>query len=158
MALHANQHDREDHQHQDVQRQDVEKGRLELEEERLDYGDMRFIEEIGDPHLLIVHGVIEGRDSVGHFGNKDYEQEDVRDIELPSATQHLGGGVDHTLFDEPAPVDQGRREAGDENENFCRVEKTKCLECKIAEDVLRNVINKDKDQRQASEEIQAEIA
>src|SRR5205807_1423536 len=54
MALHANQHDREDHQHQDVQRQDVEKGRLELEEERLDYGDMRFIEEIGDPHLLTV--------------------------------------------------------------------------------------------------------
>src|SRR5438105_15789637 len=97
MALHANQQDRQDHQHQDVQRQDVDEGRLELEEERLDYVDMRFIEEIGDPHLLIVHGVIEGRDSVGHFGSKDYEQEDVRDIELPCARQHLRGGVGHTL-------------------------------------------------------------
>src|SRR5438045_3787508 len=146
MALHANQHDREDHQHQDVQRQDVEESRLELEEERLDYGDVRFIEEIGDPHLLIVHGVIEGRDSVGHFGNEDHEQEDVRDVELPGAAQHLGGRVDDTLFDEPATVDEGRGEAGDENENFCRVEKAKCLQRKIAEDVFRNVINKDKDQ------------
>src|SRR5256885_16919468 len=117
MALHANQHDREDHQHQDVQRQDVEESRLELEEERLDYGDMRFIEEIGDPHLLIVHGVIEGSDSVGHFRNKDHEQEDMRDIELPSAAQHLGASIDDALFDEPAAIDEGSRKAGDENEN-----------------------------------------
>src|SRR5437588_12592380 len=111
MALHANQHDREDHQHQDVQRQDIEEGRLELEEERLDYGDMRFIEKIGDPHLLIVHGVIEGRDSVGYFGNNDNEQEDVRDIELQTATEHMGGGDDHTLLDEQRSFAAGRREA-----------------------------------------------
>src|SRR5262249_44329597 len=33
VALHADQHDREDHQHQNVKRQDVEKGWLELQEQ-----------------------------------------------------------------------------------------------------------------------------
>ena len=93
MALHAEQHDREDHQHQNVERQDVEKGRLELQQQGLQHRDVRLVKKISDPHFLIVHRVLEGGCRVGHLGNEDHEQEDVRNIELPSAAQHLGGGV-----------------------------------------------------------------
>jgi hypothetical protein len=70
----------------------------------------------------------------------------------------LRGGVDRAFLDEAPSIDEGGRETGNEDENFRRVEETKCLERKVAEDVFRDVVNEDEDQCYASKEIEAEIA
>ena len=83
----AEQDQREDHQEQNVKRQDVEKGRLEFEEECLDDRHMRLVEKVADPHLIVVHRVVEGGDRVGHLGDEDHEEEYVRNIQLPGPAQ-----------------------------------------------------------------------
>jgi len=119
---------------------------------------VRFVKKVGDPHFLIVHRVLERRRRVGHLGNEDHEQEDVRNIELPSAAQHLSGGVQRPFFRQAPAVDQGSGEAGNKNEDFRRIEKPERLQGEIAEYVFRYMIDEDKDQRHAAEEIEAEIA
>src|SRR6202040_3008274 len=153
MALHTDQHDREDHQHQDVERQDIEEGRLELQQQRLDHGDMRFVEEVADPHLLIVHRVLERRDGVGHLGDEDHEQKNMRNIELPGAAQYLGGGIDDPFVRQPAGIDQGGCESRNEDENFRGIEESECLQGEVTENIFRDVVNEDEDQRHPAEEI-----
>ena len=85
VAPHGDERQREDQQQHDVERQDVEKGRLELQHQRLDHRDVRMFEEIADPHLLVVHRVVEGADGVRDLGDEDDEQKDMSDIELPGA-------------------------------------------------------------------------
>ena len=118
---------------------------------------MRLVEKIGDAHFLIVHRVLEGGRGVRHLGDEQDEQEDVRDIELPGSPQYLSGGIERALAGEAAPINQGRREAGDEDEHFRRVEKGNCLQGEIAQDVLGNVVDKNQYQRHAAKEVETKI-
>ena len=142
VAPHAEQNRREDHQHHDIQRQDVEKSRLELEQQRLDHRDVGLAEKLRDAHLFIVHRVLEGGRGIGHLGDEQDEHEDVRDIKLPGPPQHLRSGIERAFAGEAPAIDQGCGKPGYEDEDLRRVEKGNRLQREIAQDVLRNVIDK----------------
>src|SRR5439155_12738514 len=149
---------REDQQHDDIEREDVEKRRLELKKQRLDDGDVRFVEKIGDAHLLIVHRVFERGRAIGDFGDEQDKEKDVGDVKLPSAAQHLRHGVQRAAADQAPAVDQRRRVSGNEDEDLGRVEKRHRLQSKITENVFRNMVDKNQYQRQAAEKIETKIA
>src|SRR5260370_5952206 len=112
---------------------------------------MRLLQKVGDPHFVVVHWVVERRHRVRHFGDEDHKQEDMSDIELPGAAQDLRDGVQRAPRCERATIDEGGGVTRDENENLCRVVKLDRLKGEIAEDVLRNVIDKDEYQSEAAE-------
>src|SRR3954469_3574768 len=158
MSLHSHQHRREDQQHQNVHRQNVEKGRLELQQQSLDYRNVRLVQKNGDAHLLVVHRVLERGRGIGDLGDKREKRENGGDEDLPSPPQYLGDRVKRAVSGHPAAVDQGGGEAGDEDEHLGRVVKPDRLQGKIAQHVFRDVIDKDQDQRQAAKKIEAEVA
>ncbi len=124
-----------------------------MQQQGLDHGDMRLVEKVGDPHFFVVHRVFERAGGVGHLGG-----EYVGDIKLPGPPQHLCGRVERALARQPPAIDQGGCEAGNEDEHLGRVVETERLQGEIAQHILRNVIDKDQDQRHAAEKIETEIA
>ncbi len=110
----------EQHQH-DVERQHVHVDRAEAQQQRLDDGDIRLLEEIHDPHLFGVERVLEAGGDVGDFRKKDREQEHVGDINLPDAAQDARGRHHEAGLKHRTAIDEGRGVAGDEDENLGRV-------------------------------------
>ena len=89
---------------------------------------------------------------------KSTKQENVRDIQRPGAPPYLRRGVDRALGGEPAAIDQRGGIARNEDEHFRRVEKRIRLQRKIAQDIVWDVVDEDKDQRQPAKEIETQVA
>src|SRR5262249_44869424 len=77
----------EQQQQDDVERQYVHVRRLELQQHRLNDGDIGLLEEVEDVHLLGVERVLEAGCDVGDLGQIDREQENVGDVDLPGTPQ-----------------------------------------------------------------------
>src|SRR6516164_5939078 len=119
---------------------------------------MRLLEKIADPHLVVVHRVVESRHRVRHFGDEDHEEENVSDIELPGAAQDPRRGVERTLQLERAAINQSGCVTGDEDKDFRCIVELNRLNSKVAEDVLWNMVDKYKDQSETTKEVETEIA
>src|SRR6202008_564525 len=111
------QHRREAQQQHDVERQHVHVGGLEFQQQRLDERDVRLLEKIEDAHLLVIERVLESGGDVGDLRHVDDEQEHVRDVDLPGALEDAGGGDDEAALLHGAAVNEGRRVAGNEDED-----------------------------------------
>ena len=119
---------------------------------------MRLVEEIGDPHLLIVHRVFESRRGVGDLGDEDHEQKDMRHIKLPGAAQHLRGGVERAFLDQPPAIGERRGKSGNEDEDLGRVKEPDRLEGEITQDIFGDMVDENEYQRQAAKEIETQVA
>ena len=131
---------------------------MKLEQERLDDGNVRLLEKVGNPHLIVVHWIVESRHRIGHFGDEYREQKDVGDVELPSPAQNLRRRIECALQREGPTIDEGGGIARNEDKDLRRVEELECLKGEIAEDVLWNMIDEDEDQSETAKKVEAEIA
>ena len=157
-AAHQPQHRRqEEHQH-DVERQHVHVDRTKPQQQRLDDGDVRLLQEIEDAHFLGVERVFERGRDVGDFRQEDHEQKDVGDVDLPDPL-HDPRGRDHEaeIAHRPA-VDEGRGVAGDEDEDLGGVAETVVADGQPGQQVGRQMIDEDQPQRQAAEQIEPQFA
>ena len=89
-----------------------------LQQQRLDDGDVRLLEEIHDPHFFGIERVLETGGDVGDFGEEDREQKHMRDIDLPDPPQDARGRHHEAGLAHGAAIDERRGVAGDENEDL----------------------------------------
>ena len=152
------QHGRKSEQQHDIQRQHVHVHRLELQQQRLDHGDVGLLEEIEHAHFLAVERIVEARRDIGDFGEVDGEQEDVRDINLPGALEQAGGGDDEAVLAHRTAVDEGRGIAGDEDKDLSGVGKAVIADRDPAHRVGWDMVEEDQPQGYAAEQVQPQIA
>ena len=158
LALHQPQ-DRRQEQHQhDIERQHVHVDRAKLQQQRLHDGDIGLFEKIEDAHFFGVERVLEAGGDVGNLGQEDREQEDVGDIDLPdpledASARHYEAAVGHG-----AAVDESRRIARDENEDFGGVAEAVVTDRQPGEQVGRQVIDEDQPQRQTAKQVKTQFA
>jgi hypothetical protein len=63
------------------------------------------------------------------------------------------GRIESALHREYSAIDEGCRIPRDEDKYFSRVIELECLQGKIAEDIFRDVIDKDKNQRETTKKV-----
>src|SRR6516165_9870933 len=80
---------RKQQQENDIERQNIHIRRLELEQQRLDDGDIGLLEKIQNIHLLGIERVLETASDVCYLGKINREQEDMSDIDLPGPSQNM---------------------------------------------------------------------
>ncbi len=130
----------------------------EAQQQRLHDGDVGLLEEIEDAHFLAVERVLEARRDVGDFGEEDREQEDMRDIDLPDPAQDARRRNHEADLQHRAAVDEGRRIAGDEDEDFGGVGKAVVADGEPGQNVGRQMIDEDQPQREPAEQVEAQFA
>src|ERR1700751_3896534 len=118
---------------------------------------MRLLEKVGNPHLVVVHRIIESCYRIRNFRNEDHEQEDMGDVKLPRSAQNLRRSVERALQGERPTVNKGGGIPRDEDEDFRRIIELECLQGEIAENVLWNVIDKDENKSETAKKVEAEI-
>jgi hypothetical protein len=91
---------------------------LELKGKCLDDGNMWLFEKVGNSHFFIIHRVLKSSDDIRYFGDKDHEQENVRDIELPSSAEGLCRGIACALHRQCTTIDERCRVTRDEDEHL----------------------------------------
>ena len=145
-------------QQHDVERQHVHVDRLELEQQRLDDGDLRLPQKVQRVHLFHIERILEARGDIGNLGDIDREQEDMGDVDLPRPLQDARAGDDEAALQHGTAIDEGGRVAGYENEYFCRVAEAVVADREPAHDVVRDVVEKDQPERKPAKEIEPQVA
>src|SRR5215472_14147682 len=79
------------------------------------------------------------------------------DVELPRPAQDSRDGIGRALQSQRAPINERRSVAGDEDENFRRIVELHRLNGKVAEEVLWDVVDEDKDQSESAEKVEPKI-
>ena len=103
-------------------------------------------------------GTLHRDEGVGHLGDEDHEQKDMRDIELPHAAIDLRRGEKRAVAVQALAIDQCRGVARDEDEHLGRVAERDRVEGEVGQHVLGNMVDEDEEQRQAAKEIEPEVA
>ena len=149
---------REPEQQHDIERQHIHVDRFELQQQRLDDGDIRIVEKVQHAHFFRIERVVEGVRDVGNLGKIDREQKDMRDIDLPGALKHAGGGNDEAAHRHRPAIDEGGGIAGDEHEDFSGVGKAVIADGDPAHQIGRNMVEKDQPEGEPAKQIKPEIA
>ena len=116
------------------------------------------LEEVQRVHFLDVERILEARRDVGDLGDVDREQEDVGHIDLPGPLQDARAGDDEAALHHGAAIDESRRVAGNEDEDFGRVAEAVVADGEPGDDVVRHVIEKDQPEREPAKQIEPQIA
>jgi hypothetical protein len=82
----------------------------------------------------------------------------VGDVDLPDAAQDARAGDHEAALAHFPAVDEGRGVAGDENEDLGRVAEAVVANGDPGDEIGRDVIEKDQPQREATEQIEPQIA
>src|SRR5260370_33621929 len=158
MASQEQEHQREDDQQDYVERQDIEVLRLILQQQRLDDRDIGLVDKIIDAEVFVIVLMLHVEGCVKYQRSKDHKQEDVCDVELPNPAIDLGRGDDGTAPLESLSVNHGGGVARNKDEHLSGVAKRERLQRQIREDIIRNVVDEDENQRQTAKQIKPEIA
>src|SRR5215831_18791162 len=114
MALQQQQHQRSCAQQEHVERQYVEVLGLILQQQNLDDRDLGLVEKIIDSKVFAKGLILDLEHCVTDPRRKDYECENVRDIELPNPSIDLGRGEDGSLPPQCLSINCGSGVAGNE--------------------------------------------
>jgi hypothetical protein len=91
---------------------------------------------------------------VGDLGEKNREQEHMRDIDLPDPPQDARGGDHEAGFQHGAAIDERRGIAGDEDEDLGGVGKAVIADRQPGQEVGRKMVDEDQPQRQPAKQIE----
>src|SRR5262249_51615979 len=95
---------------------------------------------------------------IGNFGEVDREQEDVGDVDLPSAPQDVGARDDEPAFAHFLAVHEGSGITGDEDEDFSCVAEAVVADGAPGDQVRRDMVEEDQPYRDPAEQIEPQIA
>ncbi len=157
-APHQQQHEGEDAQENHVDRQDIEELRLILQQQRFDDRDLRLVDEVVDAKILAVGLVLHRQRRVTDRRREENECEDVRDVELPRPAIDVAGGGDWPLPLERLSIDGRRGIAGYEDEDLRRVGECDRVQRDIRQDVIRNMVDENEQERQTAKEVKPQVA
>ena len=88
----------------------------------------------------------------------DHENEDMRDIDCQARLRMRALGDDEAALAHGAAVDEGRRVAGDEDEDLGRVGEAVIADRDPVDDVRRNMVEEDQPKREAAKQVQPQVA
>ena len=103
-------------------------------------------------------GFSKPRETIGNLGHEDREQEDMRDIDLPGALEDARAGDQRAALAHRAAVHEGGGIAGDEDEDFGGVAEAVIADGDPADDVGRDMVEKDQPERDPTEQVEPQIA
>ncbi len=95
---------------------------------------------------------------IADLGDVDHEQQDVRDIDLPSPLDQAGGADHGAALEHHARIDEGCRVAGDEDEQIGGVAEAEVLLGNPIHRVVRDMVEIDRPVGEATQQVQTIVA
>ena len=120
--------------------------------------DIGLLQEIENAHFFGIERVLESARDIGDLRQIDREQENMRDIDLPGALEDARAGDDKAAIAHRAAIDEGGGVAGNEDEDLGGVAEAVIADRHPADDVGRDMVEKDQPEREPAEKIEPQIA
>src|SRR5262249_8816118 len=137
---------------------DIEIDEVMIERERAPDRLERLERERHQVDVLVIKRVLEGLGGDCDSADADDQEHEVGDVDLADPLADAARAGPEAIALEPPTEGERRGIAGNEDEYLGRVREAEILERQVGENVARDVIDEDEDQRQAAKEIEARIA